>query len=656
MAEDNALLEARIAARAKISVEAVREIFEAQGIPLASPPARPRPLRIHRLRLAGDRTGTIAPGHFDTPLQFSDGLTALVASNLRGKSSVLELVTWCLRGTPRERSGALHWLSEVDLDATIAGKAMGFRLNLENEEITSAVVLAGPEIEALASVRAPDAERDIVPLFRASDSDSYAEQIQALMMDWMDLHPLVSMFKGTSTQTHGWPAYFGAVYLPAGRSQALMGDHVMSGLPGRLLQVFLDLPAAAVLTKVKTSGELMATARKRRETAARAAVQERTDERRRIQRDLEQAQARLEGLPAASPDGESLTELATRAIRLASCVADSQESWEKVMQAHRRARAQRLRDAKILNDVTESATARRLFHGLDPKACPRCDQEIAADRRQQEREMHSCAVCSRPVEGDDETPEEVAAEARERLDASTADEQATKEALEEAESDLVRLSDELHSAQDELRRADAAAHVPARVSAREEVLRLEGALSVFPELPPVPDDPVEAMAIKILRAGAKELEKDHERAAEKLFSDLNKQIADLARKFGIVGLESVEIDRAGHLDVTSDGGRVRSFSAQSPGERVRLRIAVIVALLRVGAIHQVSTHPGLLLIDSPKAEEIQDLDIRSLLEELRALAKSNQLQVVITTADFDLAHEVLTDDSIIKAREGHPLW
>ncbi|WP_372351725.1 hypothetical protein [Streptomyces sp. KL116D] len=65
-----------------------------------------------------------------------------------------------------------------------------------------------------------------------------------------------------------------------------------------------------------------------------------------------------------------------------------------------------------------------------------------------------------------------------------------------------------------------------------------------------------------------------------------------------------------------------------------------------------STHPGLLLIDSPKAEEVQDLDIRRLLRELAELASKNHLQVLITTRDFDLVHDVLPDENIIEARDG----
>lgn len=655
--DDDVLLESRIAAQAGVAVENVRSVFAGYGLPLVSPPARSRTLRLHRLRIAGVRAGTVHPGPFDTEMRFSEGLTGLVASNFRGKTSVLELVTWCLRGSPREPTGVRHWLRELDLDLVVAGKPMGFRLDLADEEISSAVVLSGPDIAALESVRTPDRAREIVPVLRASGSDSYSEQVQALMMDRLDLHPLVNSFQQTGTQTHGWPVYFGAVYLPAGRDKALLGDVVTGGLPGRLLQVFLDLPAAAALTRVKTTSDVLTAKRKARLAADKTARDQRTGERKKITDDLAKAKEQLALLTSAEPgEQETLTELAARAVGLARGIADAQDSWEELMQAHRRARVQRQHDAKLVNDVTESATARLLFHGLDPKACPRCDQPIAGDRRRQERDSHACAVCARPVHGDDDTPQEVLDEARQRLEESTADEKAAKKALEAAEAGLARLTAELDLAQAQLRRAEFAVQVPARAKAQEAVLRLEGALSVFPELPPLPDDPIEAEALKVLKAGTKILEEDHQTASESLFADVNREIADLGRRFGIDSLESVKINRAAHLEVTKGGDRPKPFGEQSPGERLRLRIAVVIALLRVGAAHNVSTHPGLLLIDSPKAEEVQDLDIRRLLGELSELAAHNHLQVLITTRDFELVHDVLPEQNIIEAPEGKPLW
>jgi hypothetical protein len=656
--QSEVLLEARIAEKAGVEVDHVRDVFTEYGLPLVISPARPRSLHVHRLRVAGERTGDVEPGPFDTTLSFGPGLTALVASNFRGKTSVLELLTWCLRGTPRSemQNRVRGWLHHVDLDATVAGEHMGFRLDLSEGEITSAVVLTGSDIPSLADVRAPDPGQGITALLRASSTDSYAEQIAGLMLRRMDLQPLVNSFKETSTQTHGWPAYFGAVYLPAGGDKALLGEVASNGLPGRLLQVFLDLPAAAALTRVKTVHDVRVAEDKARRTAAAAEAAERASERARLEEDLVRAHEQLSRLLPGDGADESLVDLAHDAVQLARALADAQDEWDEASRVFRRARTDRQQAAKLLNDVTESATARLLFHGLNPASCPRCDKDIDDERRRLEQHARTCAVCAREVTGDDEEPQEITAEAQERLKTSTTIEAAAKETLERAEANVDRLTRQLEAAQGQLRRAQSAADLPARLAAQENVLRLEGALSVFRE-PEVPaTDAAEAKTIKILAAAADLLEQDSKAAADALFKEVNKEISELATSFGVPSLQSVAIDRGARLRIYPLGSKQEWFKDQTAGARLRLRIAVVIALLRVGRRYGVSTHPGLLLIDSPKSEEMQSADARKLFTELATVAAESDLQVVITTADFDLAGATLPADTIRQAEAGASLW
>ncbi|MFD8955778.1 ATP-binding protein [Streptomyces anulatus] len=656
MTETEEPLAARIARQAKSSEADVRDVFATYGLPLTLTPARPRGLRLHRMRVAGLRTGSLEPGPFDTTFRFGAGLTALVASNLRGKTSVLELITWCLRGTPRDlQSGVRNWIRQLDLDIVVAGQPLGFRLDCIDGEIVRAQVLTGSDIGSLETARTPDDTGQITTLITAGSAESYAQHIQAFMLDRLDLQPLLNTLNETGTQAHGWPAYYGAIYLPAGGDKVLLGDQMMGGLPGRLLQVFLDLPAAATLTRVRAAHDVRSSTAKRRKADAHGAFQQRREERERKENELREARARLAALPGPGED-ESLTSLAAEAARRAREVADAQETWEGLMRVHRRAVEHRRREERLLNDVSESLTARLLFHGLDPQACPRCDQEIAEDRRLQERDHHACAVCARPVTGEDDNPQEVQDEARLRLEQAKEAEATSRQALEAAEAELTRLTDLLAASQTRLREAQSVLLLPQRVQAQEEILRLEGALSVLPDLPENTGDPYESTIVNVLKAGVTVLDSDSKSAAERLFEDVNEEIADLGRRFGITSLEKVEINRAAQLKVIKDGGAADYFSKLSAGERLRLRIAVVIALLRVGAAHGLSTHPGLLLIDSPKAEEIQDLDAHSLVTELAKLADENSLQVLITTADFTLANGVLPKDRIVEAAEGRPMW
>jgi hypothetical protein len=83
-----------------------------------------------------------------------------------------------------------------------------------------------------------------------------------------------------------------------------------------------------------------------------------------------------------------------------------------------------------------------------------------------------------------------------------------------------------------------------------------------------------------------------------------------------------------------------------------------VALLRIGHRHGIATHPGLLMIDSPRSEEVQDDDAVALLTALEQLCVDMPgLQILVTTADEALVRETLTRSTIIApAGPGQPLW
>ena len=654
-----ARLDMRIAELADVSLADVRDVFATYGLPVALTPARPRTLQLHRLRIAGVRAGLVSPGPFDTTLSFNTGLTALVASNLRGKTSVLELITWCLRGTPRDdlQNGVKRWLRQLDLDVTVAGQPLGFRLDIVDGAISAACVITAPTAAGLIPLRGPDPAAQVASLFEVEDAESYADHVAGLMMDRLDLAPVVNAHNETGTQTHGWPTYFAAIYLGAASSKVLLGDQSIGGLSGRLLQVFLDLPAAAALTRVKTAYEVRTNQIKHRIAEQDRVFAARASEREQIVAKLEVERARLAELTEKFERGESLTDLAGKAARLAGQVADAQVANGDSQHAVHHTRAARQQAAKRLSDVRESNVARALFQGLDPDSCPRCDQVISVDRRVREHDSHSCAVCDRPVVIDEVLAEEVVAEAEARLaEALDAEREMQAEELT-TRGNLDALMAELSAAESHLRSAWSEASMPDLLHSQEQVWRLEGALAVLPDFSPIEsEDSSEAVTLRVLKAAAKILEEENKAAATALFSDLNNEIVSLGRRFGMRSLESVRIDRSARLKVTQDGGGEDWFKSCSPGARLRLRIALIVALLRVGSAHGISTHPGLVMIDSPKAEEVQELDAATLFRELAKVADDQGVQVLITTRDYALVHDVMDERHTIEAVEGEPLW
>lgn len=98
------------------------------------------------------------------------------------------------------------------------------------------------------------------------------------------------------------------------------------------------------------------------------------------------------------------------------------------------------------------------------------------------------------------------------------------------------------------------------------------------------------------------------------------------------------------------------FGEVTKGERLRLRIATAVALLRVGKVLGVGRHPGLLVVDSPGAEETDDSNLEALLKELRSVAEEVSLQVFVSSAKASEVLTLLAPANCRVAAKGEYLW
>lgn len=642
-------LAARVAARTGVGEGVVAAVMAAHGVAGAAAPAPQRSLRVARLRIKGTKTGVAGAGPFDRTFTFPAGVVMAVAPNLRGKSSLLEIITLCLRGRGRDlQADVAAWLSTVECDVELNGVVLGIRLTLNGGGI-----VAGTIHQAATAAELPDAIASARPLVEARSGLEYADAVEALMLDRLDLEPLHAADRQVGLQVHGWPSYFGALYPPAGGDKALIGETPMAGLAGRLLGVFLDLPRAAVLTRVKTAlTNMKTTAQTTRPQASPWTAELRVGR----EEELRMARQALAELPAAA--APSASEAAARVVELGRRLAEVERDWRETSRAHRQAKADRQEDERALNTARENAVAARLFQGLDPASCPRCESPVLAQRKVREVADHVCAVCTTPLTGvaDEDGERELIEERQQAFDASRAAEDAALRALEEAEGTAAELTEQLRPAEADLEEARAARETGDRVALEAAIARAEGALAVLAEAEELPEPVEPDPALHVLTALADELDKEMKAESGGLLEDLGNEIAALARDFGIDAITKTTVNLAGVLRVEKGGVSAGTFTSQSPGERLRLRIATVVALLRVGRRRGIATHPGLLMIDSLRAEEVQESDAHALLAALIAAGDTPNLQIITTTQDESLPTGRLSEDHVLRPDGSGTLW
>lgn len=644
MSGQGASLVEQIASAASCSPEVVEQVLNDYGLNLATSVRRHRSIRLDRLRIRGAKAGGVEPGPFDKTFAFDLGVTVIAADNLRGKTSILEVLTLILRGEPQNlQADVLSWLREVSLDVHINGQPIGFRLSLEASEITEGHILAGT-IEALAasddSIVAAATE-----LATVHGGDQWADQVGAFMMSQLGLEKMQVFNRARNDdepgviKSHGWPSYFGVLYPPSGADKVLLGSTAGDSLPVKLMQVFLDMPEATRSMRVRAlaqrlESEFKAVERRGRDTNAAITRQLREATARQTT-----AEAHLDGLRDQAP-AESLHVLAELAASAGERVAAARHAAETAATALGEARAAQVADERALNGLRESKAASALFHGLDPHFCPRCETPISEQRRLREHDEHQCAVCdTRLHAGDEDDYAERETQAVEALAATRAATKALDAAKNKARGDLDAALADLDSIDQRIAHAQGVHQTTERIDAEHELAAATAVVEALEAMTPEETGP--PVPVVVLGAASDILRNEIAEASASLYTELSDATRDLALSFGISELEHIRIRANGTMEVTKGGGARSSFSAQSPGERLRLRYALVVALLRTARARGIAGHPGLLLLDSLKAEEVQDDHAQTLLQGLVTAADEEPgLQILVTTADKTLAPSV----------------
>jgi hypothetical protein len=669
---EDALL-AAIAHEAGVSEAAVKEVLVAADVSLTRPLPAQRSVLLHRLYVSGVKTGTTAgaDGPFERDIMLRPGTWAVASRiNSAGKSSMLWALVWALRGDPDEtyqRPESKRWFRDIRVDAQVSGVPVSFRIRQDENGFHEGHLLTADSVDQLTALAGMALAGTGVRVVEAvSDQTAFAALVSRFMMDRLALRPLHVFTaqvgapledggRDGTVQTHQWPSYFSVIGLASGSDSLLFGRTAFGQLPTRYMQVFLDVPFIADVMTAEAAAKESRQASKYAIRRASADADARAERWQPLQEELRQARERLDLIRTARPDLPariSAAQAATRALLpLQTCLARQRATEED-------ARQLRLQDDRTLRRANESVAARMLFGALDPQACPRCEASIGDDRRRHEADDHRCAVCASPLQvgpaGEDERQEDLDELGR-QLAASRAAEQAARAAVRSAEDQLGKAEEEASAAVALAEQEQGQTEYLSQLRAAEsEVARLTGAMQVVSQLGE--PAPVDDESDRVLSAAKKVLNTLAATATKSLLTELNDEIVSLARRLGVTNLRSVSLDLAGKVNaMKSDNPRPTAFKSLSPGERLRLRIAVVISLIRVGRRHGIHSHPGLLIIDAPVDVEIVPGDVQLLLEQLRALDEEDDLQVLIATA-HEAVWKVFPEERIIAGPDGQHLF
>ncbi|MEU6745166.1 hypothetical protein ABZ914_02950 [Spirillospora sp. NPDC046719] len=668
--------------------EEVAAILAAHGLDLTAPlPAR-RELVVHRLYCEGVKsTGTAAKdGPFTLDIPLGPGPWAIASEiNSAGKSSVLWALSFALRGegfAGFRRPETVGWFQYVRADVEVGGVAASVRLTFERPGRPHARLLSADALPALLALEGRSEEGPGVRMVSEAEPPEVEALIGRFMMDRLGLRP-ISVWtaepgapkgedgqRDSTEQVHGWSSFFYALALNSANDTILLGPTTVGQLPVRLMQLFLDVPYASELTRLVTArkAELQEESRvaRRADEDARARQQKVEP----LRAALADAQQRLRGLRDAQPD---ITALLQAVERAAAQVVFCQDAYQVAAGQLEAARKNRLADQRAARRARQSSAARLLLGALDPEACPRCDHDIDDARRAIEDTEHRCSVCANPLPDEPDDPEAAQAALTridDRLAASQAAETRFKAAADQAARTLERARTAYEDAAAALAAARSGEAFTLLEQTQQEVFQLQGALTLAagettgalpalaaalsePTAPPTGPHPLnDERVLAVATEVVKEVVDAHSRA---LFTELNGEILAIAQALGVTNLGSVNLNLAGHLNAIKSGAK-HPYSSFSPVDRLRMRIAAVVGMVRVGRRRGIVSHPGLLLIDAPTADEVVPETAHQVLQTLYDTGNDIPgIQMIITSTE-SAVWDIFPEDRIVTGVDGRELF
>ncbi|BBP82355.1 hypothetical protein PHLH8_19970 [Pseudomonas sp. Pc102] len=609
-----------IAAKSRVERDEVTKILLSHGIEEDSTLPRKRSLTLKRVLFRGIKHGEEDPFEF-----LWDGLGngiwgLLTDDNGKGKSSILGLVRGALRGElpgSRLKPDVWGWLSEFELDFLI-------------DEHIHRICLMKPAgateaAAAVATLSRFDNGRELV-IKRGIPDDAFGKAVDSLFMDELGFSR-VRAYRARQGEAaeHGWPAMCAALFI-TGPGDTLFGDTAQDAIHLRLIQLFIGLPWITTYTCAST-GLKAVSARLAKETTGKS---DRVVSRiRELEDQIQELEIKLKDEPDLTKLRSDLPSLDQELVELRQIAEDAGALVLKRNALYDDAKIARAEARRRLLQAKDDAEARVVFKRLKPTCCPSCAREFEKNRFAA-TEAPACGLCGKEEDEVGSTEElitELEAEAADTLESQKTAEKAVDEAKiawEKASAAVTAASQRISKVQAELRKGSAAEEIRldiAKLKARIEELELATGPSV--------DVDLIRREEAVLKAAEKVTKSLFEDLQTEILTEVSGALMKFSEAFGVRNLQSMTLNGAGHLKI-EQGGQITSFTKLNAGENLRVRIAAALAVLEVAERRGHGRHPGLIVLDSPAAQEMSHQDFAALVESVvTAVDEFPNVQIVV---------------------------
>lgn len=632
-------------------------------------------LRVRRLRFSGVKTLRDQPPEpFVYDQAFAPGVNVIcVPANEVGKSSVLKTIMYALTGDAGDFDPDVRsWITDVWLAFSLDKQEFTILLSTGGET-PRAVLVAGEAFGAIEEV----ATETTLALFDVRGTEAIKTNLQRFFFERLQLGALswtqqdASVPGGIAQRSTSWLTYSQALQIADAGYNYLLCDpqHAIGNQEGLIFSAFLGLHLVEPLNQLGQKASVARREIKVRKERSAADIAKAEEEIRQIVVDLEGRQKDLADIDsvlaarrASLEGGEPTKRLMAVQSALVQLSSEHARLGVEREELNRTIQQQRGRERQL----REAVALHLHFTGLEVSLCPNCDATVEMGAIERERTDRMCRLCGRPAHAPDTTE---TAELAAKADVVKAEIDRMVEGREAISGRLTEVQRDIDSSRTDLVSLQAAGNqgiVYALPTAEEESQRSSlqqdiGRLRAELTLARKRAEPL---------TGSEDTEAaNHIRVVEKLREMLSREAADrnhdilerlssltqqMAQAIGAESISDVTCSPLGRVDLQKHGKRVSFNGIQNEGERLRIKLAFFVAMMRLGREPGLGRHPGFLLVDQPGSGEMVREDFEALAGIFRRLDEdlAEDVQMICCTAREEFGEA--TDVTKVYGAQNHP--
>lgn len=611
-------------------------------------------LHIQRLKFTGSKRlgdqATCIPIHYDQ--SFASGVNVvLIEANNVGKSSIWKTIKFALTGDD----------GDYDADVRTWITAIWLIFTLNHHPYTVIITRASDSIQATlttgeVTLSLDEALTSTSVLFHAPNQELFKQEMQHFFFNHLGLTPLAWTNQASqgletiSVHQTSWRTYFQALLIPDGGDRYLLCDtqHSLGNQTGLIFSAFLGLSMAEPLNKLSVEANRTQKEIKHEITLSTEEKRQAEEKISELETTIASARQRLTSLAQdqhtrrlAVENAESNHQL----VQMQQTFQEKNAEYRALQDAAEQLNAQIQQDRGRERRLREAIALQFHFTGITVTLCPNCDTAIDENAIRQEQETATCRLCGKPAHA---APEE-------ELLAMQAEADAYEEKINGAEKErrsiwnhIARVRQDIEALVETIQRTQQAAsqglsfalptadeeterdHLLTTIGTlqRDLALTREKTTGQHPEIHQLKQ--YQYIIGKVRDA----LREEAATRNQTKLTRLAELTQDMARRIGAESVTSVSCSPYGIVKLEKHHQSVSFTGIKNEGERLRVKLAFFLAMMRLSREEGGGRHPGFLIIDQPGSNEMVPADFNALAQVFRHIDQDfgAQIQILCFTA------------------------